>query len=127
MRLIDAEAFIKNLEKFLPGIHQTYLAAAVMRIVKEVIDKLPTIEAKPVVRAHWENCDDPKNVFCTKCGLVIEKEIVPLFSYCCVCGAQMDEVASDNNVVGKTENDERIREEVERIRREREGEERKYD
>ena len=25
-----------------------------MRIVKEVIDKQPTIEAKPVVHAHWE-------------------------------------------------------------------------
>ena len=47
MRLIDAEAFIENLKKFLPGIHQTYLAAAVMRIVKEVIDKQPTIEVVP--------------------------------------------------------------------------------
>lgn len=54
MRLIDAEAFVKELKKFLITIHQTYLAEAVLRIVKKVIDKQPTIEAKPVVHAHWE-------------------------------------------------------------------------
>lgn len=41
-RLIDAEAFIESLRKFLLTIHQSYLAEAVMRIVKEVIDKQPT-------------------------------------------------------------------------------------
>ena len=46
MRLIDAEAFVKELKKFLITIHQTYLAEAVLRIVQKVIDKQPTIIAR---------------------------------------------------------------------------------
>lgn len=47
MRPIDAEAFVKELKKFLITIHQTYLAEAVLRIVQKVIDKQPTIEVVP--------------------------------------------------------------------------------
>ena len=83
MRLIDAEAFVKELKKFLITIHQTYLAEAVLRIVQKVIDKQPTIEAKPVVHAHWE-CDSAIDPY-----------------YCPHCGAQMDEVAGDINVGSK--------------------------
>ena len=35
MRPIDADAFLKELKKFLVRIHQTYLAEAVLRIVKK--------------------------------------------------------------------------------------------
>lgn len=105
MRLIDAEAFIENLERFLPGIHQTYLAAAVMRIVKEVIDKQPTIEAKPVVHAHWEN--EHLNRYghlchcCSNCGFSASHKDKNL---CANCGAQMDEPfpqAHENDMKGE--------------------------
>lgn len=103
MRIIDAEAFIENIRKFLPTIHQSYLAEAVMRIVKEVIDKQPTIEVKPVVHAHWENGQ------CSNCkGFALSFDNEPyrkviLSNFCPHCGAQMDEFASDNNVGSKTE------------------------
>ena len=90
MRLIYAEAFIENLERFLLGIHQTYLAAAVMRIVKEVINKQPTIEAKPVVHAHWKYYKSASIEFfqCSRCS---EPVVSNEYNYCPHCGAQMDD------------------------------------
>lgn len=106
MRLIDAEAFVKELKKFLITIHQTYLAAAVLRIVKKVINKQPTIEAKPVVHAHWF-MTEYEYFDCSNCGVAIwngcdstaqakqmlaNKEV--MFKFCPYCGAQMDEEVS---------------------------------
>lgn len=107
MRPIDAEAFIENLERFLPGIHQTYLAAAVMRIVKEVIDKQPTIEAKPVVSARWKLDSVIDSPYCSNCGKealrdYFEDEVRS--NYCPHCGAQMDEPfpqAHENGMKGE--------------------------
>ena len=102
MRPIDAEVFVKELKKFLITIHQTYLAEAVLRIVQKVIDKQPTIEAKPIVHAHWvTDFDfDPEEeqelyfYFCSNCkdSLFGDKED---FKYCPYCGAQMDEEVSE--------------------------------
>lgn len=110
MRLIDADAFLKELKKYLIGIHQTYLAEAVLRIVKQVISKQPTIEAKPVVHAHWENkiigffscshCDNStrNNMSDHKeqTALFNDKFGMTAFAYCPHCGAQMDEERSEN-------------------------------
>lgn len=87
MRLIDAEAFVKELKKFLITIHQTYLAEAVLRIVQKVIDKQPTIETKPVVHAHWEYIgeSDGKKIYrCTNCQALLSGT----GNFCKECGAQ---------------------------------------
>lgn len=96
MRHIDAEAFIENIRKFLPTIHQSYLAEVVMRIVKEVIDKQPTIEAKPVVHAHWIKGNDGK-YYCHNCGYPVEGNITEYAEWCPVCGAKMDELVSNTD------------------------------
>lgn len=92
MRLIDAEALRDAL----------YEADAITMRGVAIINQFPTIEAKPIVHAHW-NADGR----CTNCG-----GHAPFFAYaddwfetkyCPHCGAQMDEVASDNNVGSKTE------------------------
>ena len=69
-------------------------------LLLQYIDNAPTIEAKPVVHAHWvTDFDfDPEEeqelyfYFCSKCKkeLFGDKED---FKYCPYCGAQMDEVA----------------------------------
>ena len=105
-RLIDAEAFRKQVEKeiirlntnarkyFLENHQKDHITSAVAGafvIVTDWIDRQPTIEAKPVVHAHWN--DDGR---CTNCG-----EHAPWIpfcddwfesAYCHKCGAQMDEV-----------------------------------
>lgn len=83
-----------------------------------------TVEAKPVVHAHWKRKNNEMK--CSNCEFIYYSNHDD-FSFCPNCGAQMYEFAGDISVGGKTENDERIREEAERIRREREEEERKYD
>ena len=68
-----------------------------MRIVKEVIDKQPTIEAKPIFHAHWESNQ------CSNCkGFALSFDNEPyrkviLSNFCPHCGAQMDEVVVGEN------------------------------
>ena len=95
-RLIDAEAFKKDMLEYVFPI-STYglrdaadaYADAYYRIVA-LLENAPTIDAKPVVHAHWN--DDGR---CTNCG-----EHAPWIpfcddwfesAYCNGCGAQMDE------------------------------------
>ena len=62
------------------------------------IAEAPTIEAKPVVHAHWEEITNGFMV-CSHCEESVEEN--RKYSYCPLCGAQMDEFASDNNVGSK--------------------------
>lgn len=65
-----------------------------MDLAKMVLHNVPTVEAKPVVRAHWEwvKFEDGRDYFelakCSKCGAMSARE----YPYCRECGAQMDEV-----------------------------------
>lgn len=53
----------------------------------------PTIEAKPVVHAHWKDIGlETKHRFCTKCGGCVTQRESWVYKYCPHCGAQMDEV-----------------------------------
>lgn len=74
MRLIDADAIIYEYER----VFKT-------KFVKEsVIDKMPTIDAVPVVHGHWIGSDYDK---CSLCGCM---ELGRTY-YCPHCGAKMDE------------------------------------
>ena len=89
MRLIDAEAFQKFIE-------QEDDSADYERCrFEEWLEEQPTIEAKPVVHAHWN-----KDGRCTNCGK--HASWIPFSddwfesAYCNKCGARMDEVAEDD-------------------------------
>ena len=77
MRLIDAD---KAREE------------ATIDLVVHLLDRQPTVEAKPVVHAHWDEVSGGRTI-CTNCGNY------PLYDYfgrlklsdvCPHCGAQMD-------------------------------------
>ena len=81
MRLIDADKLIERLKtnEELYG----YLGI-------NDIESAPTVEAKPVIHAHWEWKKTPfgKDVpFCTHCN----KTGFYTTNYCSCCGAKMDE------------------------------------
>lgn len=62
-----------------------------MDLAKMVLHNVPTVEAKPVVHAHWEYVgeSDGKKIYrCTSC----KTNICGTGNYCKECGAQMDEV-----------------------------------
>lgn len=110
MRLKDVDPIIRELQD-----EEQYGADYFLPI--ELLKAAPTIEAKPVVRAHWEY--DPNGMDweigawrCSKCRVKNDNlgsgdEINPYIfagaQYCPWCGAQMDEIVSDNNVGSKTE------------------------
>lgn len=99
MRLIDADAFQKFIEK------QDESTDYERCRFEEWLEQQPTIEAKPVVHAHWRKWGCEGTV-CSNCyGRVLYEcdEQEKKSKYCPHCGAQMDEVASDNNVGSKTE------------------------
>ena len=104
-RLIDAEALEKKavMVEALDGDGVPYEFLAVPLVTLETA---PTIEAKPVVHAHWSEVQCSKNsvkwlhrVSCSNCHNEGHKR----YDYCPHCGAQMDEFATDTNVGSKTD------------------------
>ena len=65
-----------------------------MDLAKMVLHNVPTVEAKPIVHAHWKG-GIVTPLHCSNCG---EKALGTCFeeefmsNYCPFCGAQMDEV-----------------------------------
>lgn len=89
MRLIDAEEFQKFIEK------QDESADYTIYHFEEWLEQQPTIEAKPVVHAHWleQIIDGGQELMCSNCGeyALMNDEFYSEFSkYCPYCGAQMD-------------------------------------
>ena len=93
MRLIDADAFLKNNDVLadLEFEHPKYQVT-----LKEIIDAEPTIDAVEVVHGHWIQTmdkDENGNAYysCSVCGsgeCHVPEVNVP---YCWKCGAKMDE------------------------------------
>lgn len=59
---------------------------------KDYIDNAKTIDAKPVVHAHWIK-DTSIDIICSNCEfmLCVHTSVIPKFVYCPHCGARMDE------------------------------------
>ncbi len=99
MRLIDAEALQKE------DFTDFFIDVRDAKVFEDIIDHAPTIEAKPVVHAHWEG-GIVTFLHCSNCG---EKALGTCFeeefmsNYCPNCGALMDEFASKINVGSKVE------------------------
>ena len=91
MRLKDVDPIIRELQD-----EEQYGADYFLPI--ELLKAAPTIEAKLIVRAHWEEIANGFMV-CSHCEESVEEN--RKYSYCPICGAQMDEFASDNNVGSK--------------------------
>ena len=102
-RLIDAEAYKSYIRKtycqYCDGCFDEWRHDDCWQLYAiKTLEAIPTIEAKPVVHAHWETDFDfdPEEeqeiyfYFCSKCKneLFGNKED---FKYCPYCGAQMDE------------------------------------
>lgn len=87
MRLIDADA-IKYREESQcvgHGMNWTFI-----RVSKEEIDKMPTIDAVEVVHGRWDVIEASDELYkCSACG---EWQYIPEehFAYCPYCGAKMD-------------------------------------
>lgn len=95
MRLIDAEALKKDILKLIGfpfGIPS----------IEAIINNAPTIEAKPIVHAHWEFMgydDHGDSIYaCTNCNYNVaataDHRPSKNIKYCPFCGAQMDEEVS---------------------------------
>lgn len=94
MRLIDADAFIRYIDcgHLRPPTETCFSELDVVRM----IDKQTTVDASPVLHAHWiRECT---SIFCSACGAEYSDEIVLMnrdFNYkelkfCPECGARMD-------------------------------------
>lgn len=119
MRLIDAEVLKNKVIEQISSLKTRSLLdkdfiteTKIVWFIKllKIIENAPTIEAKPVVHAHWEEHrefyeDEGFEGYyysCSNCGGTLYGDVEG-FNFCHCCGAQMDEVVSDNNVGSKTE------------------------
>ena len=93
MRLIDADA----VDMSESGIIGYTSRESACEAAQDYIDSLPTIEAEPVVHAHWEtptkfghylSLDIPH---CSACGYAPLGGISKDEKFCAGCGAKMDE------------------------------------
>ena len=60
--------------------------------LQSIIDKMPTVDAKPVRHGHWE-IDMRGNWACSLCGNDPYHDNMKNMNYCPNCGARMDEVS----------------------------------
>ena len=98
MRLIDADELLSEIEDhILMSTVSHYLTvsdckAAIrgMEEIKKIAEEAPTIDAVPVVHAHWKFLTD-YSAECNKCGKesFIDHDNEP--PYCQFCAAMMDE------------------------------------
>ena len=106
VRLIDANALISKMlnepVKAVDGVDFdaewfTRIADTAVQFT-DMVKNAPTVDAVPVVHAHWEIVPNDKNadgyykMRCSVCGETlwsIQSEEL----YCCKCGAKMDECA----------------------------------
>lgn len=94
MRLIDADALKTKIQKIkAEALEHGFAPESVCGdILLNFLDNAPTIEAKPVVHAHWKG-GMVTPLHCSNCG---EKALGTYFeeefmsNYCPYCGAQMD-------------------------------------
>ena len=99
-RLIDANALIDWLTRatgFRTNCDDCTDIDCLDCIIEEAIKNAPTVDAKPVVHAHWFLLDDCANegVYCSACTKKVYKTDYAnqklKSKYCPNCGAQMDE------------------------------------
>ena len=97
MRLIDAEALENEIVKTM-----RYVPKDAVLDVACMVNRAPTIEAKPVVHAHWKPFIEDVEIYntggyrekrqtgwiCSKCGKGFTE--FGHTKYCSDCGAQMD-------------------------------------
>lgn len=93
MRLIDAEALETKIQKIkAEALEHGFAPESVCGdILLNFLDNAPIIEAKPIVHAHWEEIANGFMV-CSHCEESVEEN--RKYSYCPICGAQMDESIS---------------------------------
>lgn len=102
MRLIDVDVFAAELKERHENIMQDPEVSKRMKWCEAVhygattaiIEKMPTIEATPVVHGHMEKiepCRIAVDRQCCSCGTPMGRED----NYCPNCGAKMDGGASD--------------------------------
>ena len=88
MRLIDADALIKNIEG---NRNCSDMPSQWIEGVNYAIDLIeiyePTVDAVEVVHGHWIDCDGYRE--CSRCGWLHAHNRL---NYCPICGAKMDEV-----------------------------------
>lgn len=101
MRPIDADALMNKIKKEITVTEKEgkgIVCSTIVFVLSNLLDWIedaPTIEAKPVVHAHWEN--EHLNRYghlchcCSNCGFSASHKDK---NWCANCGAQMDEEVS---------------------------------
>lgn len=97
-RLIDAEAYKSYIRKtycqYCDGCFDEWRHDDCWQwYAIRTLEEMPTIEAKPVVHAHWDKRNNAMT--CSGCGFIYYSN-GKTFEFCPECGAQMDEERSEN-------------------------------
>ena len=96
-KLIDTDSAINEISRF-----DGYLDDDMILRLQIALNRLPTIDAIPVVHGHWRRGKlYPHNIYCSNCfRTYVPSEEIEIWKddtrlprkYCPECGAKMDEV-----------------------------------
>lgn len=92
MRLIDADALMKELEE-LRDIYRSERdddAESAANDMWWIVKRFPTLDVRPVVHSGWR-MNDNGTYTCKRCGSWIPNEQHFYAEYCLYCGAVMDD------------------------------------
>ena len=64
--------------------------------VNAYIDRMPTVDAAPVVHGYWDDSFDGITPFCSACHMT-HRGFIRTPNYCPNCGAKMDLEGHDGN------------------------------
>ena len=99
MSLIDADKLVELIDDDIASLdmpREGYdVCLCTLRMVKQYIKALPTVEAEPVKHGHWIDeglVDGNQNRYCrcSECGKGDTQAISQRVPYCWWCGARMD-------------------------------------
>lgn len=108
-RLIDADELKDYFKKLTcsEGADATYRAGvndAICNLLPKIVDSRPTVDAAPVIHAHWTNKNDENIYVCSNCGhycrefLLKQSGNIPIQGFCTECGAIMNEEEDNHEI-----------------------------
>lgn len=94
-RLIDADAFRREIDTYPPFDKETQDSSAMANLAKEsllvALNNMTTIDAEPVKHGKWVRISPAKIYECSECGQTILTGDIECYKFCHGCGARMNE------------------------------------
>lgn len=95
-RIKDADKLIEIIDDDIASLDKNMsregydVCLCTLKMVKQYIKALPTIDAEPIKHGRWLPSKDGHGCECSECGTAYRWNEIDTMRYCKMCGARMD-------------------------------------